>query len=63
MLAQELFFAGRMAFTDLAQHPARRLMNQVFSVAEQQLRELERIGKLALFDEMKGRDDTDASLP
>jgi hypothetical protein len=52
-----------VAIADLAKHPADGLVNEVFSIADQNSRECERVLELAQPDEMECRHYRDAPAP
>lgn len=63
MPAQKLFLDRPVAFANLAQHPARRLVNQVFPVSQQMADHRHRRPELASSDEIKRRHDRHPPFP
>ena len=63
MLGEESFFHRAIAVSDLAQHPSYRLVDEVFIVGDEVLRNSDCSGEIVALDEVVGRDDRDTTLP
>ena len=61
--SQEAFQGRLMFLAHFAEHPADGLVDEVFLVAEKKLGDAQRVGEVALPDEVMGRDDADAPFP
>ena len=63
MPSEEIFQGRHVPLADFAEHPADRLVHQVFTVGPERFRDLERVVKVPEPDEMECRQDANPAIP